>query len=71
LADNKPEKIMTKQELIDEIKQTNNGYLFVANHAQHELAKQHPDTFVRFGLGMNGNLKIGLTNAINPRNCGL
>lgn len=51
---------MSKEELIADIKLTNNGYLFVATYAQVELAKQHPEIFRVFGVGMNGNPRISL-----------
>lgn len=51
---------MTKQQLIDDVKMTNNGYIFIATAEQLEVAYANKDTFVVFGLGMNGNPKISL-----------
>lgn len=51
---------MTKEQLIADIELSNNGYLFVATYAQVELAKQFPDIFRVYGVGLNGNPRISL-----------
>ena len=60
---------MTPQELIDSIRMTNNGYIFIATLAQLEVAKANPDIFAIFGLGMNQAPKIGLFATHYPEGC--
>jgi hypothetical protein len=58
---------MTRQDLIDSIRMTNNGYIFIATMAQLDVAKANPDIFAIFGLGMNQNPKIGLFQSHYPK----
>lgn len=52
------------EKLVAEIKMTNNGYIFIATFAQLEVAYANRDVFTVFGLGMNGNPKIGLVGGV-------
>lgn len=51
---------MTVEQLIADIKLSNNGYIFTATDKQVAVARENKDIFRLFGISLNGNPKIGL-----------